>query len=535
MYSILRKINKLENFFKKKFPWNEFRRIRYSIYRGLFKKSVPPIDSEKKWSRFTINSIRAITLFFCILRFHNVSLDFPASITTGGAPLTDEGWYFGGAINKLTWGEWYIAGDFNAITSLPLSNFIGFPILAFFSHPLLALRLFTGLLAIVSIYFLRNTMKQFQPKIVAEIFSLFVALDFLLFSYSRIALLEIWVLSFCSISSYYFLHANKKNYIYTLSVGSLTFFIALAIKPQSLPLAVALFYAVLKNPKQQNNFSVSAMAILIPVIAYFCLSQVLKNYFPMDYELFYSINIKGRMVQNAIEVIENFPGLLLKLYVIVTPMGLFGILGLLLGTFIPSNKNTKFISRFFLFWFFFQFCLYSLFNYHPERYFILLIPPIYFGFINFILILWRLKGRLRIPGLVISIILIILQVRLSGSKIMKYHKNANSSYVHFMNSVENILKNRHADIKEVRVIGAFAHTVSLYAKFKAINTDLTIIPIDEKIAKYQPEYLICFENDKWDIDKFNKRYQIELLLTETVMKNYYKGLPLSLYKLNPIQ
>lgn len=535
MNRIIIKIYCLKKTIKKSFLGRRLIGLKYSIHRKLNRKSIPELLPENPWFKFATYAVRAATFIFAILRFHDVSLDFPYYITKTGAPLTDEGWYFSGAINKLTWREWYLPGDFNPIVSLPLNNFIAYPILNFFPHPLIQLRLFTCILAIASLLLIRKVSKRYLSENAVDLLLLFLSIDFLFFSYSRIALLEVWVLAFCSISSYFILNPDKKRQSYRLVLGSFSLLIALILKPQSFPLILALFYALLKNPEGKAKKFVSGIVVLIPVLIYISFTQILRNLFPEDHALFYSINLKERLVTDFWHFIVNFPLLLIKFHFAISAFAILGIIGLIVGAVLSFDKKQKFLSKFFLLWLSTQFGLYCFFNYHPERYFLFLTVPIYAGLSIAISTLLKLKRKLKIPGTILAILIVILQLKASVSKIQKYFRTTEPSYVHFMQSVEAILNERHGDPKNVRVIGAFAHTVSLYAKFKAINTDLTTIPIDQKIRKYQPQYLICFENEKWDFDKFKNQYRLKPLLTEPVMKNYYRSLPLALYELDPIE
>ncbi|MFB5649514.1 ArnT family glycosyltransferase [Leptospira wolffii] len=535
MDRIILRINNLKKTVKKSFFGKKLTGVKYSIYKKLNKTPALETYSKNIWLKLITYTTRIATLFFVLLRFYNVSLDFPYYITITGAPLTDEGWYFSGVINKLTWGQWYLPGDFNPIVSLPLNNFIAYPILNLFDHPLIPLRVFTCILAIITLLFVRKLARRFLSQITVDLFLLFLSIDFLFFSYSRIALLEVWVLSLCAISSYFVLNPDKKRQSLQLFIGSFALLVALILKPQSFPLTIALLYALLKNPERKTRKLTSVIIVLTPILVYISTFQILKIQFPEDHFLFYSINLKERLITDFWRILINIPFLLINTHFSITPFILPGIIGLLLGTILPLGKKQRFLSRFFLLWFSAQFSLYCLFNYQPERYLLFLILPIYVGLSITIVTLLKLKGKLKIPGIAFAILMIIFQFKTSTSKIQKYFKTAEPSYVHFMQSVETILKNRHKDIKDARVIGAFAHTVSLYAKFRAINTDLTTIPIDRKIKQYQPQYLICFENEKWDFDKFTNRYRLKLLLTEPVMKNYYRSLPLSLYELDPTE
>ena len=60
-----------------------------------------------------------ILIFFALVRFINLSADFPVGIASPGLIYTDEGWWTRNAVSLVREGSWYLDDGYNPIVNLP--------------------------------------------------------------------------------------------------------------------------------------------------------------------------------------------------------------------------------------------------------------------------------------------------------------------------------------------------------------------------------------------------------------------------------
>src|SRR5262245_12392405 len=138
-------------------------------------------------------SLAGLLLIFLFngLKFLHLDADFPSGITTSRALYTDEGWYALNAVNRGVQGTWYAPGELNSIVNLPIGS-----ILQAGAFQLLVISLITarGLVAAASIVLVGCIfllVRRYASEGAALATAVLVSIDFFLFAYARLAILDL--------------------------------------------------------------------------------------------------------------------------------------------------------------------------------------------------------------------------------------------------------------------------------------------------------------------------------------------------------
>ncbi len=166
-----------------------------------------------------------------MLRLVNVDADFPSGITWSGALYTDEGWYANNAIAHLLTGDWYIEGGFNNAINVPV-----LPLCQYLSFLLLGINLFAARVTIIVFFILLEIVlfllvRKWESTRCALLVILLLSINYVMFAYSRMALVEIPMLFF-AVASIFLTSIKSERYgtVFTV-LSSLALFVALLTKP----------------------------------------------------------------------------------------------------------------------------------------------------------------------------------------------------------------------------------------------------------------------------------------------------------------
>jgi 4-amino-4-deoxy-L-arabinose transferase-like glycosyltransferase len=216
----------------------------------------------------------AVISIFCLWRLFYIDADFPRIYTDGGFVETDEGWYCNWATAKILTGKWLGEG-FQSMPVMPVNHVIQYVAMSIFGVSIYTARytaalFFFALLA--SIYFTNRKMFGGGPALISIVP---IACSSFLFAYSRIALIDIEMLAFVSLS---FLAASYKKTV----LSSVVMAVAILTKTSAVcfivPLAIMLFLCDNKKVLYGIIVCVSTPAVFF-LISYLMNADAVQGFF----------------------------------------------------------------------------------------------------------------------------------------------------------------------------------------------------------------------------------------------------------------
>src|SRR5262245_2020307 len=142
-------------------------------------------------------SLSAWVTFFVLmvvangLRFVHLDADFPAGVTTSRALYTDEGLYSFNPIRMSSGRSWYVPGELNTSINLPVASLLQVGAFRVSGRSLIVARSLVAASAIVLIAVTFALTLRYAPLLSAMLVACALSCDFLLFSYSRLAILDV--------------------------------------------------------------------------------------------------------------------------------------------------------------------------------------------------------------------------------------------------------------------------------------------------------------------------------------------------------
>src|SRR5215475_9713723 len=124
------------------------------------------------------------------LRFVHLDADFPPGVTTSRALYTDEGLYSFNAIRVSAGQSWYVPGELNTSINLPVAPILQAGAFRVSGRSLIVARSLVAASVIVLIAATFALTLRYAPHMTAMLVAATLSCDFLLFSYSRLAILD---------------------------------------------------------------------------------------------------------------------------------------------------------------------------------------------------------------------------------------------------------------------------------------------------------------------------------------------------------
>lgn len=237
-------------------------------------------------------TVLAVVVLFALIRLINIDADFPRIYTDGRFIETDEGWYCNSATSKILTGKW--AGEgFQSMPVMPVNHIVQYVSMSIFGVSILTARytaVFFFLLLLLSLYLINR--KLFGP-VPAMVSVVPIACSSFLFAYSRIALVDIEMVSIVSLSV---LAASYKKSV----VSALLLVVAILTKTSAICFVVPVAVMVYQTDKKSFLKSVAIGAILIAT--YFSM-QVLFNWESVS--IFLTSNGSGRIGNGFTALLYN--------------------------------------------------------------------------------------------------------------------------------------------------------------------------------------------------------------------------------------
>lgn len=467
-----------------------------------------------------------LALLFAVIRFVRLEADFPPGIETGTVLYSDEGWYCNGAINQLLYGKWYREGDFNPAVNLPINHIIQGAVFAVFGMSLATAR---GMV-VFSFFIMLITTFLFVRKLSdsrTAAFTVFIlSVNFITFAYSRLAILEIVMMTFLSFSLLTAVSFERRNAVGVSVCSSLTMVIAILTKSTAaftVPLLLYLVWQRGKNSREKMLLSsVSLLTTILPLVAY---TVAVSRFFPEDYAFFTESNFATRLEVRPPLLVSNALETVVKAWKMAPTAGIIG--GVWCGlTFVLSRDFRKNrLVHLSGIWIVSYIVMFGITYYHPLRYFLPLAVPAALLFSVAVIAFARyLDGaRSSLPLLLVTAYFLVF----NGFPVVRYLATAPISFITMARQVKR--KVTVSDDDPV-IIGNLANSISLATGIRSINISGTR-PVEWKIRRYPVDYYISLGFEPEVIRSLFSRYTMEPVGEWNVFRNYFLDKKVRLVKL----
>ncbi|RMF94934.1 MAG: hypothetical protein D6734_06655 [Candidatus Schekmanbacteria bacterium] len=484
-----------------------------------------------KIEKFVIVLLIAIAIFFIFLRFIHLKADFPSSITWSSALYTDEGWYSSGAISYVLSGNWYRKGDFNPAINMPLFHLIQFVVFSLLGKSLFSARI-TGVFFFILLTILATLLAyRYVDKKGAFFTAFFLSINYILFSYSRLSLLEITMVSFVLLSLFTVSSFRGSNDFLVITVSSLILFLAQLVKATAFfAIPLLIYISLMRSERWRKKF-----LFTLTILSSFFISTVFYNIYvrsiyPEDFSYFKTINVDERMLTDGFSVCKNFyqsllAGRLIEPFIYIIVM-IICFIAFLSSEEFRRNK----IVILSLLWIASYSGVLAFSKYHPPRYFLPLAVPIAFLFGIVISFIWRKSSRKY--AIFVSLLVVVYLLFFDGYKIVKYITNPHYSFFNMSKEINKIVLKENSSDERMILMGDFADSIALTANVYPINAKVGTKQLNWKIRKYSPQYFVSLGKDASTLGLLSKSCKVKKIGEWNVFDNYYFGRKVLLYRLS---
>jgi 4-amino-4-deoxy-L-arabinose transferase-like glycosyltransferase len=439
------------------------------------------------------------SIVLILLRFYAIDADFPLGVTVSGVLYTDEGFYSNAAVRHLITGNWYLAGDFNPIVSMPLGQLFHAMMFGLFGSNLISVRL-TGLLASsFTILLVGMVAGRLNGRRVGLIAVALLASSYVGFAYSRLAIMENLGIAFVALGLFLIFAASRKIDTLVVILAGISAGAAVLTKG-SMIFAIPLFaYSIWLRAEDARSamvFVAVGSSVSLAIVLLWQISA--RHYYPDDYGYFIQINVTERGVSGVWQWIRN----LLAQCHGVWQLGKYevtAIVALCTGALAVCRKfRVNPLSKVSIVYIVIYILSLSAVAYSPSRYFLpLLVPIAILGAVacNELFIQLRSDSPTRWLPLVPPIVLVIV-MGYGASEIGNYLLHRSYSFKTMAEAVRAIIDRNPKETGNPVLLGDIADSVAIVANVRAVNTDLGTTKLLDRIHVYQPSFVItAFDAD----------------------------------------
>lgn len=151
--------------------------------------------------RLTIGILVALVAFGAFLRVHDLAGDAPLRLSWSQAPFTDGARVLDGARNRIMHDRWIIDPRNPAVAHYPLSNLLGYVLFSAFGVGIAQAGLLSALAGIVSVGAMAFTLYRRAAPAAAILGTLFFAVDYQMIMYDRLPMSEALMISLMVVAS----------------------------------------------------------------------------------------------------------------------------------------------------------------------------------------------------------------------------------------------------------------------------------------------------------------------------------------------
>jgi len=471
----------------------------------------------------------AIIMAVVAVRFVHLEADFPHQLTWSGILYTDEGWYSSGAIAYEISGNWHTEGDFNPMVNMPIFHVIQAVIFRVLGMTLGSARFTVVLFSFLMILSLYLLLKAEADVLTARIGALLLAINFTVFAYSRLAVLEIPMVSFVALALMLAASLPKINRLVVASLAALVFCLAVLTKPTAIAALPALIYVVWTKNADNKQWQFSVSTVIIVVVTFLAGYYVIaRHLYPADFNYFNSLNVTSRITLQPMALIRNLRNALFS-GVVIGPL-LYPLTVLITPVLLVSSRRFRHnpLVAVSLLWLVPYVLLLVISGYMPPRYFVPLSVPVVILFSVMFTMAYRAQHfSPRTAAAVIGLVVVLL---VHGVQIVQVVRVPQYSFRTMALDIRQLIES-HSVVNPI-LMGDVAPSISLIAGTFPINDNKGTRDLNWKMSKYKPSYYVSLGINEPVMSLIRERYSLEEISTYDVLENYYGGKRVHFYRIS---
>ena len=464
------------------------------------------------------------------LRLAQPGADFPPGITTSGDLYADEGLHASAAVHRLTRGEWILPGDFNPVVLMPVMEVVQAAAFAVAGMSLATARavdfMFLVLLAVAFFVLVR----RLSSSLVAAAALALVLSNFVLYAFSRLALLEVPMMAMLVAT----LAVARSSRIQRreLAGGAL---VGLGLALAVLTKATALFAfpvvlaALAWRPGERPRWRGAAAALVASGLVLLVHQVIVRGFFATDYACVMAANIKVsasplQWARNLKHVLRQSLVVERWLFVGALPIG---ALAFALSS--DFRRHPLVIGA--LLWVASYLGLLSLSTYNAPRYDIVFVPPVCLLLVLAVAALAAVPRWRGVAALVA--VFLVWRGAAGGWRMGDYLAHPRWSYRDMAADVR--ARVRASPDVPATLLGHIACQVGLAADLACVDDTLGSRDLAWRLDHDPPGWWVTLGIDPKTKALLDSRGSVELVATYHVFGDYYLGRqPVHLFRLKDL-
>lgn len=471
----------------------------------------------------------AIMMAVVAVRFFNLEADFPQQLTQSGILYTDEGWYSSGAIAHEISGNWYTEGDFNPMVNMPVFHVIQAVVFRVLGMTLGSARLTVALFSSLMILSLYLLLKAEADVLTARIGALLLAVNFAVFAYSRVAVLEIPMMSFVVLALMLAGSFPEINRLLVASLAAFVFCLAVLTKPTAIAALPALIYVVWTKNADNKKWHFSVSTVIIVVVTFLAGYYVIaRHLFLADFNYFNNLNITSRITLQPMALIRNLRNALFS-GMVIGPF-LYPLVALATPVLLVSSRRFRHnqLVAISLLWLVPYGLLLIISGYFPPRYFVPLSVPVVILFSVMLTMAYRAQHfSPRTAAAVIALVVVLL---VHGVQVVQVVRAPQYSFRTMALDIRQLIES-HSVVNPI-VMGDVAPSISLISGTLPINDSKGTRDLNWKISRYKPSFYVSLGLNEPVMSLIRERHSLEEISTYDVFENYYSGKRVHFYRIS---
>lgn len=468
-----------------------------------------------------------LTVLLVALRFVHLEADFPKGVTWSGELYTDEGWYSNNAVAQVLTGNWYVDGDFNNATNVPILPVLELMSFEIFGISLSSARIIIAICFLLLLITLYAVVKKYENPQLALLSIFLLSVNYYLFAFSRLAILEIPMTFFVMLSVFLASIVRKRRgYLFTV-LASFALVIAILTKLAAVFAIPVVLLVIWRSSKERiRKIIETATLIAILAICYLSYYMVVVRAYPIDFQ-YYNSNIGSRIVLTPVAMVKgivtavragnNIDRILYPLFLLCC--------GIIL---IVRELRRKPLVWILGAWILLNIFLLAGYGYNPPRYYL----PLSVGACMIVAVVldYFLATHRKSWKTVALVLLIVIYSGFNGYKITRYILMPKYSLITMARSIKSQMESQ--DCPNPVLLGHFANTIGLAAGMFSINDKSGTKDLDYKIKKYAPTGYVSRGAILPEIESvLDKYYSVEFVQKFDLFDNYATGEPVYFYRL----
>jgi hypothetical protein len=483
-------------------------------------------------------SLSAWVTFFVLLvvinglRFVHLDADFPRGVTTSRALYTDEGLYSFNAIRVNAGRSWYVPGELNTSINLPIAPILQVGAFRVSGRSLIAARTLVALSAIVLITLSLALTLRYAPRLSAMLAAATLSCDFLLFSYSRLAILDVVMTTIVTLALLAASSIRPKYFALTSALAGLLVGIAALTKTTAVCAIPAVAYLGITGVSGSTRKQVVAITLASCALVIVGYNALAWYAYPQDYIYFHRI-AEVRLASGPLDVARNFVLSVLNT-IRFDPWVSLAALGSASALFSVSRDfRTNILARMSALWVLGFLIMLSITSYQPSRYFVVVLVPL--AMLCGVAV-WHIGDLfpMRQSAMAVRVAFVVCLLAYNGWHIATYLRHPTYSFARMAREVATIVNasagNRHPGV----LLGNMAASVSLESDINAVSLEYGSTDLETRIRTACPTHLIALEGPDDDQTRvLSSYYAVEPIKEFQVFDNYFEHRPVRLFRLRP--